>query len=243
MRLTTCALLSVSILLSAARADDKLDPRAIIDKAIKAAGGEDKLAQFKSETFREKGTYYGMGDGLPYTGAYSVQWPDHFRMEIEGVFILVVAGDKGWMKGDKGAMALTEKQLMREKRNLYGGYVATLLPLKDKSYTLTAVPDAKIGDKPALAVRVTRKDSPEVTLFFDKETGLLGKVEQMVLPSEDAEAKEVKQETLLSEYKEFEGCKIPTKVIARRNGKVYVEAEMTDIKPVKKFDEKVFAKP
>ncbi|OAI40120.1 hypothetical protein AYO40_05140 [Planctomycetaceae bacterium SCGC AG-212-D15] len=244
MRLATGALLAILVLVnSISAADEKADGRAIIDKAIKAVGGEEKMGQFKIESFREKGTYYGMGDGLPYTGAYVVQWPDHFRMEIEGVFVMVVAGEKGWMTSEKGVVDMTEEQLKREKRNLYGGYVATLLPLKDKAYTLTVLPEAKVADKPVVGVRVTQKDKPDVSLYFDKDTGLLAKVEQMVLPSEDPKAKEVKQETFLSEYKEIEGCKMATKVVAKRDGKVYVEAEMSDIKSLKKADEKAFAKP
>src|SRR5205807_2708706 len=68
------------------------DARAIVNKAIQAAGGEKKLAKHNAVTMKEKGTYYGMGEGLPYTGNYSFQWPNQFRMEIEGVFLIVVNG-------------------------------------------------------------------------------------------------------------------------------------------------------
>jgi outer membrane lipoprotein-sorting protein len=238
------ALLSVCVFVSAGFADDQAEARAIIDRAIKAAGGADKLAHFKSETFTEKGTYHGTGQVFPYTGSYSVRWPDYFRMEIEGVFTMVVAGDKGWMKGEMGVVELKKDQLENEKRNLYGGHVASLVPLSDKAFTLAKVADIKIEERPAVGVRVTRKDRPDVTLYFDKETGLLAKTEQLVKPGDnEVEKKEVKQETFLSNYKEFAGCKRPTRIVAKRAGKLYVEAEMTNIKPVEKFDEKVFGKP
>src|SRR5437868_15187557 len=56
-----------------ARADDAADARAIIDKAIKASRGEEILDKYKAETLKEKGTYYGMGNGIPYTGHYWMQ--------------------------------------------------------------------------------------------------------------------------------------------------------------------------
>jgi outer membrane lipoprotein-sorting protein len=242
MRYFVCALLAAALLAAMSRADDAADARAVVDKAIKASGGADALAKFKAQTFREKGTYYGMGDGLPYTGIYSVEWPNRFRMEIEGIFTMIVAGDKGWVKSDKGVDVMTAEQLAREKNNMHGPYIASLLPLSDKAYTLATLPEAKVGDKPAVGVKVTCKDRPDVSLWFDKATGLLVKVEQMV-ETDDPKAKTVKQETVLSDHKEFAGCKMATGLVVKRDGKKFVEAVMSDFNPAEKLDEKLFSKP
>ena len=63
------------------------EPKEIIDKAIKAAGGEEKLAKFKAHTWAAKGTYYGAGDGMPYTAEYAVQAP--LAAVCEGVLRIV----------------------------------------------------------------------------------------------------------------------------------------------------------
>src|SRR5438045_522437 len=78
------------------------DARAIIDRAIQATGGEENLKSFPAVTFAEKGTYHGLGKPLPYTGKYAIQLPDRSRMEIEGVFLMVANGDKGWIKTQNG---------------------------------------------------------------------------------------------------------------------------------------------
>jgi hypothetical protein len=70
-------------LVGPARADDAADAKATVDKAIKAHGGEEKLSKFKGETWTGKGTYYGMGDGLPFSAHFALQWPERFRMEVE----------------------------------------------------------------------------------------------------------------------------------------------------------------
>src|SRR2546428_8816628 len=70
-----CAIATLCVAVGVVRlaaADDQADARAIVAKAIKAVGGEQKLEKFKAQTWREVGTYYGMGDGLPYTGNYAV---------------------------------------------------------------------------------------------------------------------------------------------------------------------------
>jgi hypothetical protein len=66
----------------AARADEQAATRAIIEKAIQARGGEDKLAQMKGMTFKSKGKLYGMGEGMDYTGEWAIQPPDKIRFQI-----------------------------------------------------------------------------------------------------------------------------------------------------------------
>jgi hypothetical protein len=67
----------------AARADDQAATRAIIEKAIQARGGEEKLAPMKAVTFKSKGKFYGMGDGTDYTGEWAIRPPDKVRFQIK----------------------------------------------------------------------------------------------------------------------------------------------------------------
>ena len=68
MRRIVCLAAALVVLTAgAARAEEKADSKAVIEKAIKAAGGEEKLAKFKAATFKMKGKWYGMGDGIDYT--------------------------------------------------------------------------------------------------------------------------------------------------------------------------------
>src|SRR4051794_5560973 len=85
--------------------------RAIVEKAIRSVGGEANLAKHKAATWKQSGTYYGLGDGLPYTGTYSVQWPGQFRMEIENAFIAVLNKDKGWMVAGGEVKEMSKEQL------------------------------------------------------------------------------------------------------------------------------------
>jgi hypothetical protein len=214
---------------TALRADDADAARAVIDKAIKAAGGEEKLAKFKSHTWKNRGTYYGMGvtDGVPYTANYAVAWPDKFRFEVEGGFMtLVLDGDKGWMQA----------------MDLYANGVTTLTPLKDKAFKLSLTGETKVNDKPALGIKVSHKDHQDVMLYFDKDSGLLVKSERKTKVPEEGN-KEVTQETLYGDYQDIEGAKMSLKITILRDGKKFVEGENFDIKPVDKLDDKTFAKP
>jgi hypothetical protein len=216
--------------------------RALVAKAIKAMGGEEKLKKYNAVTWKEKGTYYGMGEGLPYTGIYSIQHPGQYRMEIEGVFTIVVNRDKGWIKAMGETKDLSKEQMASQISDQRAAWVTTLLPLADKAFTVTALGESKVEDRPALGVKVTRKDYPETKLFFDKKTHLLVKHEfRTKLP--DAGFKEVTAETFYSAYREVDGVQSAAKWSLKHDGKLFVEAEITEMKAAGKLDEKVFERP
>jgi outer membrane lipoprotein-sorting protein len=224
------------------RSGDDKDARAIIAKAIKAEGGEAKLAKLKAMTWKEKGTYYGMGDGLPYTGVYAVQWPGQFRMEIEGVFTIVLNGDKGWTQAGGATKEMTKDELAMQIHNQRAGWISSLVPLADKEFQLKAVGEAKVGKQMVQVVQVSRKDYPDVKLYFAKDTGLLVKSEFRTKAAEQ-EFKEVSQAMYFSDYRDVDGAKHAHKLVIKRDDKVYVETEITDLKAAGKLDAKVFARP
>jgi hypothetical protein len=221
---------------------DEPQARALVAKAIKAAGGEEKLARHRAATFTERGTYYGMGEGLPYTGKYAVQWPDQFRMEIEGVFTMVLNGDKGWMRANNETREMTAQELAQQREEHYQGWVATLLPLKDKMFTLDTIDEIKVSDRPAAGVKVSAEKHRDVKLYFDKETGLLVK-SQTRTHSPEMDFKEVDQEVWYDAYVEFDGVKNAKKFLVHRDGKKFVEGETVEYKAMGKLDDSVFAKP
>jgi hypothetical protein len=214
----------------------------VVAKAIKAMGGEANLAKQKAITWTETGTYYGMGKGLPFTGKYAVRMPDHFRMEIEGVFTLVIAGDKGWTHAGGETKEMTDEQLATQKNDHRAGFIASVLPLKDKAFSLTTLTATKVDDRPAVGIKVTRKDYPEVKLYFDAETHLLVKSEWRTKAAEQ-QNKEVTAAMYYSKYKEIDGAKIPTHLVMKRDGKLFVDATVEDHKAVGKLADSVFAKP
>jgi outer membrane lipoprotein-sorting protein len=235
----------------AARAAEKSDAKAIVEKAIKARGGEEKLAKFKAFTFKMKGKFYGMGEGIDYTGEWSVQAPDKMRFKIEGgagdmkfTFARVLNGDKMWTKIGDDVQAVDDKDQIKEaQEEMYGDYVTSLVPLvKEKGFTLASLGEVKVDGKPAVGVRVSHKGHRDINLFFDKDSGLLVKTEHTVKDFM-AGGNEQTQETIYSDYKEFGGVKHPAKMVINRDGKKFVEGEITEFEPKEKLDDSVFGKP
>ncbi len=218
------------------------DPRAIVNKAIAAIGGEAKLAKHNAVNFVEKGTYYGMGDGLPFNGIYAIQWPNQLRMEIEGAFLIVLDGDKGWISSGGEAKEMSKEQLATQRHDHRAAWMSTLLPLKDKAFTLKILEDAKVGTHDTRVIEATRKDFPAMKLYFDKKSNLLVKTEHKTKAAE-LEFKDVTTDTLYSDYRDVDGVKVPFKMVMNRDGKIFVEAEVTEMKAVGNHDAKVFEMP
>jgi outer membrane lipoprotein-sorting protein len=234
----------------AVRGDDKTEAAAILDKGIQALGGEARLAKFKAATWKAKGKFFGFGDTpAEYTGEWAVQLPDQMRVSIEiesdgNSFkqVRVLNGNTAWIKrNNEDAEAMSKDELADEKKQVNSLWLATLLPLKDKAFTLKPLGELTINDRPAVGLKAEAQDGRVYYLFFDKETGLLLKNEYLV---KDRRAdKDVKQEVIYSDWKEVDGIKRAMKVTVKRDGKLYTEQEISDFKPAEKLDDKTFAKP
>ncbi len=252
MRRVVCLAVAVALAAAgAARAEQKSDAKAVVEKAIKATGGEDNLAKLKSFTFKMKGKWYGMGDGIDYTGEAAVQLPDKSRVTIESdvggnkfAFIQVSNGDKLWTKIGDDSKAVEDKDQIKEaKEDRYADQVASLLPLvKEKGFKLEPVGEVKVDGKPAVGVKVSHEGHRDINLFFDKESGLLVKSEH-VIKDAMAGGAEQQQETIYSDFKEVGGVKHAMKVVINRDGKKYIDSEVSDLVPNAKLDEKTFEKP
>jgi hypothetical protein len=240
------AMLAAALLPGQARADDK-EVAAVLDKAIAALGGEEKLAKAGTATWKGKGTItFGDNDNAIKTTT-TIQGIDKHRAEFEGTFndnevkgVTVLAGDKGWRKFNDDVMEIDGDDLAAEKRRAYIQAVPiTILPLKGKGFKVESAPEEKVGDKPAAVLKVTAPDGKDFTLFFDKESGLPVK---LVATVRGFQGEDFTQETTFADYKDFGGIKKATKVDSKRDGMKFVSIESSDFKvldavPPGTFDE------
>jgi len=64
------------------RGDDQDQARALIVKAIKAHGGEEKLTKLPAETYKESGTFYAEGRRSRSMPTISVHFPQRAKIDI-----------------------------------------------------------------------------------------------------------------------------------------------------------------
>jgi len=230
------------------RAAEQDDAKNIIDKAIKARGGQEKLRKLKAVTMRLKGTIHSPGGDVPFTGEVVTQGADQRRLALDAetngtkfTFVQVLNGDKGWQKINDDTQELNADQLAEAKEEAYGSWVATLLPLDGKDFTLYSLGEVKVEDRPAIGVRASSKGHRDVNLYFDKEFSQLVKSETRVKDEESG--MEVNQESTYSDFKEIDGIKEPSKIVVKKDGKPFVEATVEQVKREEKVEDSIFVKP
>lgn len=250
MRKSVAAVVSAVTLTfcNSARADEKEALRALVDQAIKAHGGEAALTKFVAYTMRMKGTLHVQNMAIDFTGDLSTQGADQQRaaidLEIGGQKVTVINvfnRDKGWAKINDTLIEMNKDQVEEAKEGAYASWLYSLVPLKDEASTLAHLGEIDVEGRPAVGIRVSRKGHRDVSMFFDKKTHLLVKTENRV--KDDQTNQEVTQETYLSAYGDKGEIRKALKLTLRRDGKPFLEAEISEFKALEKLDESVFDKP
>lgn len=224
------------------------EPAAIVDKAIQAMGGEEKLTKAEAVTWKARGRITFNDNSSDITTQVTTKGLDRYRTDFEGEFggntfrgVTVIAGNKAWRKFGDNAMTLDGNDLANQKRASYL-LVAPMMPwvVKSKEFKLEAAADESIGGKPAAVVKVTGPDGKDFQLAFDKESGLPVKLTARVV---GFQGEEFTQETTYSNYKDFGGLKRPGKIESRRDGQRFLEQEITDFKALDKTEPGTFDEP
>ena len=231
----------------AARAQEPR-PEEIINKAIRAHGGEEKLTGLSGFTLKERQVY---PEAATWDNQIVVQLPGRYRWERmtssggkSSTSLIVLDGDQGWMK-------LSDHVTPYPKAFIASFFKYTIpyegprsiLRLRARkrnaSCQFTTTGEGTVEGRPAVGLRMKLEGGPEATWYFDKETGLLLKTEQRTKRFEGEDSVQV---TLYGDYQTCDGFPMARKVTSHRDGKLAYTTELIDFH-VASPSEGAFAKP
>jgi hypothetical protein len=229
------------------RADEASAAVAVLDQAIKAHGGPENLAKTQLMIREAKGVMNFFGQQLPFNDELIVQLPERWRWVLNGgsagqkvQILLVINGQKGWQSVNGQVVEVPKDRLADLREEGYVLWLTTLISLKrETGFDLTVLPDARVNDRPAAGIKVARRGHVDVKLYFDKDSGLLVKIERRAREA----GLEIDKEYLYSEHKMFEGVSLPTKYLELTGGKKFVEVSEISYKFPPAIDESKFDKP
>jgi hypothetical protein len=224
------------------------DAKAVVEKSIAAQGGAKNLEKLKMTRMKGKGNLSVMGQELPFTVEMYQELPSRHRMVLKLNFmgtdiqnIVVFNGDKGWVKLQDDTKDADAAALDQLKAEMYAARVTTLIPLTGPGFTLTSLGETSINGKAALGVKVASAGQKDISLYFDKSSGLLVKLSR---PGVDPIGKAaVTLDQYFSDYKDYEGVKQPTKTVVNHDNKKFMEAELTEFTFPASLDAKLFERP
>jgi hypothetical protein len=239
--LLTCLLQAPA---AGARADEG---RAILERAVAAHGGEDRIARTTVGHARLRGKA-----DLPDFPPCDLTWEETFdlpgryhrviHVEAVGrVFRLeyAITGKTGWLRhGQAEATDVHLKEAPSVERS-WQGMLAMLPLVRDAGEELAVLPERDWKGRRLVGVRATAPQ--EGDLYFDKATGLLTLsrcASASLLPG-----KEVVRDLAYESYKDIEGVRYPTRLTGTREGAPLMDLTVTSIQFLDKVDDSVFARP
>ena len=224
------------------------EPKDILEKAIKAHGGEKVLTKYQAAELKTKGKIDLPGVGeVEFTQETSYMLPNKYRdsmeLKIQGQNIPVltlVNGDKISIEANGQAVAIDDKIKEAVKIIPQILKIQRLVPLRDKKYELSIIGEDKVEGKKVVGIRVSGKKQKEVSLYFYKDSGLIAKIQFRNIDA--SSGNEVDEERIVTEYRKQDGIPVPKTVLVKRDGKKLLETEVTEIKMLEKLDDSVFTK-
>jgi hypothetical protein len=228
------------------KADD--NAKTVIGKAVKAHGGKKAFSRWNCGylKYKTKGGFVPAQFG-EVTLEDTFQLPGHFkritRMDAGGkelVMFFVINQGKGWTKQGDGPAKPIDNDFTKKAEHPFAGF-CNLAPLTEADVRLTKLGEVKIGDRPAIGVRVQSDKLGEVDFYFSSQTGLLLKSRKS-LPGADADKPAI-MESFLDDYKDVQGGKVPMRIKGARDGKAILDMTLIEVKFADKFEDSTFAKP
>lgn len=221
----------------------RIDPRAVIDKAIDAHGGAFELARCKTGVLQGVRYVY---QPVPRKLIFEVTF-DHPRrlkhkMRVEkndtfnwaAAFVVIDGEYWGWEKvrdeikpyeGDTGYPGVTE--------------FFRLLELRGEEFQLLLLPEQQIHGRPAVGVKVL-KESEWIEHYFDRAEGWRVKSTIPLSTLTENSGRKVILELYFTDYKKVGGVRFPMQFTTLRNGKKYADTYVTELRFLDHLDDKMF---
>jgi hypothetical protein len=222
--------------------------RAVIEQAVRAHGGEERLARVRADRVKSRGTLFLEKHAIEFTAETVVQLPAQFKSTVEMMVdgkthtvTHLINGNKAAVFVDGKPEKIEPAALLEMRDTMLLDRMLRLVPLlRDRTFDLALLPPAKINDRPAVGVKVVSRDRREFYFFFDKETNLLVKTEHML---GNGSGKKVREERYFGNFMDVDGCMRAFRIVAYRDGRKLLEAELTEVKRLDRLDDSEFTRP
>jgi hypothetical protein len=226
------------------------DANAVLDKAIKALGGAEKLGKITAFTWvssgsiKENARKSDLEVVMIFNGLNQVRRDFQIHRDFGGrqrARRTVVDGDEGWHLVGGKYQTMNDDAVANEKRNIYLQVIPTLpILLKSNGFKYEAAGEEDVRGKPASILKVTGPDGKDFRLYFDKENFLpVREVAGSVGPNGNTQIEDV----TFTGYKDFGGIKKATSIEIRIDAENFGFMEIADFKILDRVDPSTFAGP
>jgi zinc protease len=222
-------------------ADERAKAETLLDKAIAAKGGLEKLRALKTIVVKQTlTTQTPQGDATADTSNY-IQYPDRFRIVTEtpnGTMVQASDGKQVWMTDARGLHDAPEPLVREFRAALRRDPIALLLAAKAGKLTARLLPETTDKDgQGGVPLELSATDLNPIVLEFDRTTLLIRKQSYRA----DAPGRPLVEESF-SDYRPVDGIQIAFRA-ARKSGPLSVERRVTEVKINTPLEPALFSRP
>ena len=225
----------------AVNAQEGAKAMALVDQAIAAKGGLEKLRGIKTILAKQTLVNQVSNGQVTSDSTNYIEYPSRFRVETQTPTGLVVQGFDGtqsWMKDSRGIHDAPESVARDARASLRRETVALLLAAKDGTLTPRALPDVRdASGKVSHALELSARDLNPVILYVDPASGLITKQTFVA----DAPNRPLVEEEF-SDYRAIDGVQVAFRAV-RKVGDLNVERRVSEIKINPVVDPSIFKRP
>jgi hypothetical protein len=232
---------------------------AVVEKAVQAHGGVAGIKRLRvaKVSYALKGQFSvpGFSGDANITVEETYQLPRQIKKVIKGragswhgSLTWAIDGDKWWdrqiLEGgpDRPAPVTIHEQQNMDVERQYRPFLVIELLADYEKFKWSMIPDAPKRAANTIAVLARSEQmGTDFTFYFKNQTGLLagGSTQRPVQGTNTV----VFHEDQYSEYKEFDGVRLPTRQLILHDGKKFAEIHVTDVRFFEKLDDAEFAPP
>ena len=220
--------------------------RAVLDAALAAKGGAERLAALKTLSWKGDAVLNLPNGKVPAKVEKRYVHPNKLRLDMDIIMgqakmsiTTALAGDTGWAQERRPDGARTiefpPSEIEAGKAQIWRDQDLVLLRHRDKGARVAPLDDVAIGGAPHHAIRVTAPDGKKsVVLLIDKKTRRLGGMNYA--------EQGVTAEERFSDYRAVKGVQIAHKR-STKSAQVDLTTTVTEVAVNGSIDESIFAKP
>lgn len=217
-------------------------PQAVLERAIRAHGGEANVSRCNVGRIQGKGVEH-----LEHFGDVPLRWEEAFhlpnrykRTEWKSMFnrsitqVTVIKDGVSRFRRDKGEI---QQRPAEGEQEHFLMMLRMLIQLRKETFTLTLLDEVELEGREVQGIKAVEEGVWRGNLFFDLKTGLLFFTQTRKTDLFDAE---VLVETYYLDYQDFEGIPLPTRVISHKSGRKNLDFEITKVEFLDHIDEREF---
>src|SRR5262245_23357732 len=223
-------------------AEEGVRAKALLDRAIAAKGGLEKLRSIKRITATTKTSVTSPNGPVEAEAITHLEYPNHVRVEtkLDNVTsVQVFDGEHAWVRDPKGVHDVPDSALPELRTSLRRDTIALLLAAERGAVTVRLLPDVKDATGTLYhALEFSGNDLDPVVLYIAPDTGLISKQSYVMGGAGQPVIEEV-----FGDYRPVDGVQIAYTATVRRGGQQILARHVDLIRINAPLDAALFKRP